>query len=1498
MGDRYRIILTGKNLYKEAELLPEMKEFRIGTAMECDLRLRREQYFEPVELTLVRNGEVWTILCANNLFLNIGDARKLFTMQLEHGYTFRVCYQSSGSELLSVEFLIDFENESKKLTRRIDVSTLQYFSIGVGGNNQIVLNSKYLRRDEISCIQANGALTITVNNTTYGIYVNGRKMTSGVTVQSGNFFSLSDAVFYYNNGYLWTDNSDVVRTALPVYVDTRGDEYPLFHRNTRVKVVPSEEKIEILDPPQKPEKPKANLFQRLFPSLGMLIAAGIMAYMGGATMLIFSGISGLMAIITAIVSIVQGKKEFKEKTQERIEKYEVYIEGKREEITKARDEERKTLEEIYCSDIENINRLSNFSYNLFDRDRGDADFLCVRLGTGAVEANRKIEYKKQERLEIEDDLQKKPGEIFEEFRNVESAPVVCDLKSTNAVGVVGEDDSRWTMLNRMIIDIAARHYYSDVKMFFIASPEHKEYVWRFRMLPYVYNDALKTRNIVCNESSKNLIFEYLYKELSHREQNKNQENHFVIFVLDDNGIKTHPISRFIEKAKDLGVTFVFFAQSRADIAQGCGYLINLTGPCNGVLVNASDSSKDTPFVCSVINKDTVDSMISLLSPVYTEEISLESSLTKNITLFQLLNILAVDDLNLNKRWAESKVYKSMSAPLGVSKSGVVSLDLHDRFHGPHGLVAGTTGSGKSELLQSYVLSMATLFHPYEVGFVIIDFKGGGMANQFRDLPHLLGTITNIDGREINRSLKSIKAELQKRFAGADVNHIDKYIQKYKAGEVKEALPHLIIIVDEFAELKAEQPEFMKELISAARIGRSLGVHLILATQKPAGQVNEQIWSNSRFKLCLKVQTQEDSNEVLKSPLAAEIREPGRAYLQVGNNEIFELFQSAYSGAPEHSDDLNVKEFTVYELADNGRRIPVFSQKKQKQEGNVTTQLDALVRYVNGYCKEKNIRKLPNICLPSLATTITYPSELIGKTESGHICVDLGIYDDPDNQFQGVYSVDFTAQNVIVIGSALSGKTNVLQTMVRGLASRYTPQEVSIYIIDFASLVMKNFETLHHVGGVVLPSQDEKLKNLMKLLKTDMKQRKEKMLAVGVSSFAAYKEAGKTDMPQIVLMIDNLTSLKEMYFQDDDDILALCREGLAVGISVVITNAQTTGIGYKYLSNFSGRLALFCNDYGEYSSLFNYCRERIPDIHGRSLIEIDKAHLECQMFLAFEGDREFERVEKIKEFISKTNEHFAGMSARQIPMIPENLTSRYIFEKYASHMRKPGEFVAGIDYGVVEPFCMQLNGRGAFGISGKAKSGKANFLRYLITAFSTMYPGKTEVYVVDGVEKKLNGIQTVENVIQYELRSDQAIEIVASVEQRLAKRYQALADDTEVDDDNFILLLLNSRDAVEAISGNGVALSAYNNIVGKYKSLNVFVIIGDLENANISYTAPEIYKKIRETRQLFFFDDLEKLKLVDVSLSVIKSYKKPIEAGDCFYICDNACCKVKTPILVN
>ena len=179
-------------------------------------------------------------------------------------------------------------------------------------------------------------------------------------------------------------------------------------------------------------------------------------------------------------------------------------------------------------------------------------------------------------------------------------------------------------------------------------------------------------------------------------------------------------------------------------------------------------------------------------------------------------------------------------------------------------------------MQSLILSLALQFSPEEVGFLLIDYKGGGMANLFAELPHLLGTITNLDGSDSYRALVAVKSELARRqrlFRELGVNHIDDYGEAYRAGRTGVPLPHLFLIADEFAELKAEQPEFMAELISTARVGRSLGVHLILATQKPSGVVNEQIWSNARCKIALKVQTEADSKEMLKTGDAAQLTRP-------------------------------------------------------------------------------------------------------------------------------------------------------------------------------------------------------------------------------------------------------------------------------------------------------------------------------------------------------------------------------------------------------------------------------------------------------------------------------------------------------------------------------------------------------------------------------------------------------------------------------------------------
>ncbi len=1482
--DRYKIILSSNTIYKEIELAPESQQVKVGTGVDCDIRLRKELFFGNIELLFVKNDNVWSIHCSDNLYLTVGDVRKLMTKNLVHGDVLEIKYQDSDNLVFTMDFLIDFDDGKKKYERIIDVSGVTSFTIGAPSACNIAIAGEYVKDDALLLNKKNDGFVIDIKNTTYGVYINGKKAKSKDVIKDGDFLSVSDFFFYFKDNKIWTQiRDDLVVNSLNYIDRAEQNSYPKFNRNTRVQTIVSKEDIEFLDPPAKPQKPKNNLLTRLLPSMGMLIVAVVMAFFGGA-MIIMSAVSGVMAIITSVVTLQTSKKDYKKGTEERIEKYNAYVAKKRNEIEQLRAEEKDTLDKIYISQAEETARLNNFSSMLFDRTTSDVDFLCVKLGDGSIEANRKIKYKKQERLEVEDELQLIPEQISTEFKYVHSAPVVCDFKAVNAIGVVGNETYRFNILKNLVIDIVARQYFSDVKMIFVAEENHADKVSWLRFLPHTYDAISKLRTIITDNESKNIVFEYLYKELTIREQQKKYESNIVVFFYDEYGFKNHPISKFVGKAKDLGVTFVFFGEKESDIPLGCGYIVASKGD-KGLLISTTDSSKSTEFVYPVIADADAKRIVSLLAPVYSEEISLEGTLTKSISMFEMLNILAVDDLNLEERWNKSQVYKSMAAPIGVTTNGLISLDLHDKAHGPHGLVAGTTGSGKSEILQTYILSMATLFHPYEVGFVIIDFKGGGMVNQFKDLPHLLGAITNIDGKEIDRSLKSIKAELQKRqrlFAEADVNHIDKYIRKFKSGEVSTPLPHLILIVDEFAELKAEQPEFMKELISAARIGRSLGVHLILATQKPSGQVNEQIWSNSRFKLCLKVQSQEDSNEVLKSPLAAEIKEPGRAYMQVGNNEVFELLQSAYSGAPEKMDDTSIKEFSIYSLSSCGRRTPVYTQKRKKAEGINTTQLDAIVDYVSAFCKGKDIERLPNICLSPLEDYLTIPS---GLSEYSLDSLPLGIYDDPDSQYQGLAQFNLCDDNTMIIGASQTGKTNLIQSIIRLVASKYSPKDAVFYVADFGAMYLKNFESLHHVGGVVTISEGEKFKNLFKLLTEEVQYRKARFLDCGLSSFAAYREAGYSDLPHIFFVIDNFSAFKEVYADAyEDQFVYLTREGVSCGISIIVTNATTNGLGYRYMSNFACRLSFKCNDAGEYMNIFDRCRMQPKDIPGRMLCKLNKELYEMQSFIAFEGEKELERSNAVKKFVDEINMQYANEFAKKIPSIPEVLTFDYIDNNY-NYKGTGYQYPIALEYSNVDVVALDFKSWNEFCIIGKDGSKKLAVTNSIMAAIHHKVLSKpVELYIIDGVERQLKDKADLGYVEKYTIDYSEIGSIFDSVMPEIEKRHQLLMDG-ELDQlakCPQIIILVNNRDAVEYISSTKEIFEIYTRMVKQFKSLGIAFIFSDIEDVAVGYSGPELLKKFKDLKRAIITSNLQEFKFCDIPSTAVRN-NKTINAGDVFLL---------------
>lgn len=554
-------------------------------------------------------------------------------------------------------------------------------------------------------------------------------------------------------------------------------------------------------------------------------------------------------------------------------------------------------------------------------------------------------------------------------------------------------------------------------------------------------------------------------------------------------------------------------------------------------------------------------------------------------------------------------------------------------------------------------------------------------------------------------------------------------------------------------------------------------------------------------------------------------------------------------------------------------------------------MEAVVEYVDKYCKADGVKKLPDICLPALEEVIVYDAELAHNDTPLSMTAVIGIYDDPDRQRQGRTVIEIGNKNTIIIGASQFGKTNLLELIVRNLAENYSPEELSIYIIDFASMVLKNFEKLAHVGGVVCPSDDERLKNLFKYLSEQIEERRERLLEAGVSSYTSYREAGFTDIPQIVVLIDNYTALKELYLQDSDKLLNLCREGGSVGISFIISNLQTTGLGYKYLANFSGRIAMFCNESSEYMTLYGSCKLRPDETAGRCLTEIDGEIYECQTFLAFEGTKEIERVNNMHAFVDQINAVYGNITADRIPEIPELLTPDYVDHTFR---RKNDENIIGIAYDTVAPVYTDHNKCNIITISGADNMGRTNFIKYFALQMLNSEID-THIYIADDFRRKLSDIGQ-ENV-SYDLDPDEFIQKIIMIEVLLEEKYKRLIHQENPEKEN-TLIIINSQEVYTAISDSKDALNALKNIMGKYKVLNVYLLFGAVPNAQIAYGSPDIYKMMKETKSILFFDNLDNCKIVDIPLAIKRKNQKKIEPGDAYYIFGDEVSKVRIPLVLD
>lgn len=1176
---------------------------------------------------------------------------------------------------------------------------------------------------------------------------------------------------------------------------------PAFQRSPRFVPELPEGELEIPRPPNAPAAPTNSLLTILFPILGTLVGMSVMYFVmrsrpGGFSPMYFLYSLPMMAISygVSIFTFAVGRRTYHKLVKAREAKYMAIIAGLRGELQQARDQQLQALHEIHPEPLECVSRVEHWDSRLWERSPQDPDFLSVRVGVGEMPALVSIKAPRQEITLDPDPLFEHAQQLANEYRQVSGVPICFPLGELGNVGVAGPRAQVLDMVRAIAVQLATVHSPDELKIVALF-PEAEASVWSWlRWLPHVWSEGGQTRYLASTrDDAHDLLTDLLDLLLRRRMQAGNQgagpEGPVpvprYIFLLGDPALVENEaiLPLLLREGRALGAAALVLAGRKEELPQDCRAVVNLSEKaCE--LVTSVPKLMRRSILPDGITVEQAERLARRMAPLRLRRMASHAELPSAVPLMELFDHSKLEGLDALSRWRNSQPQISLAVPIGIRAGGEkLLLDLHEKGHGPHGLVAGATGSGKSELLQAIIASLALSFHPHEVAFVLVDYKGGGTANVFEALPHLIGTITNLQGQQALRALSALKGELKRRqtdLGRAGVNHIDDYQRLVRQGRGLQPMPHLILIVDEFAELKREQPEFMRELISAVRVGRSLGVHLILATQKPAGVVDEQIWGNARFRLCLRVERPEDSKEVLKRPDAAMLTRPGRAYFQVGNDERFDLFQAGYGGTAYVSIGGPELKVAVPSLvAMNGARLPLSSVPRRKANGNTRTQLQAVVEHLAAEARRAGIERLPSPWLPNLPEAVSLDElrapEGQARAKEPWLAPVVGLVDDPEGMYQGPLRLPLGREgHAAVYGAPGTGKTTFLQTLAASLVTTHTPLEVNLYILDFGGRSLRQLAPLPHVGGVILPDETERIIRLQRLLLGELERRKNLFAQAGLTTLSAFRESGVEPMPAIVVLIDNWQNFIETYPDAEETFVQVTREGGNLGIHLVATANTPGAIRGRVSSNIKLAVALNLAGIGDYSMAVGRTGGLEPAPYpGRALIK-DSPPLEFQTALPVPGATELERSAALRRFVEATSAAWNGPRVRQVRELPTVAILSEILAPGDS-WRAVKEFgplsvPVGLDVESLDPFMLDLVQGPHFLVAGGYQTGKTTLLQTLALALAERYPpGRVALHLVDFRAESFTHLEQLPHAVGGIVSDDVLLEQLATLDEALQTR---------------------------------------------------------------------------------------------------------------------------------
>lgn len=1112
---------------------------------------------------------------------------------------------------------------------------------------------------------------------TNGTYVNGRRVQEA-RLSNGDIIYIMGLYILIGSGFVGINNANeriIINTPRIRRIQGENDVfYPqcssayqaqsLFDRQPRKKIAIEPEPIEIESPPMPLTGNKIPLLLRM----------GSPMVMGGRALMTGNIVMTLTSLVFPALTQGLTEKDRKEYEAKRLLVYRDYLAEKEHEIMREKTEEESLLDERY-PDLSSVLRFATDKNRLWERRNIDDDFLNLRVGTGQLPLIAERQFQ-QRGFELEPDvLREEMYALAERPVFLDNVPIMLSLKDDYVTGVLGFSRGFAGLLRNLVMQLVLTHSYDEVKLVLLAGEEYCGAFDFVRYLPHNWDNDRSIRFFAVTRSDALQISEYLSKEIEamldkdQRKRKREQAAYVVLALSKELFDCVESLKGVLGEGEYAGVSLIAAFEG---IPKECSRIIDLRARPKLVSL-ASAGQDDQQFEMDYLEERDAYRAMREIMGLKLMIGSHTYALPNMVTFLEMFGAGRVEHLNPLRRWAENNPVKSLSVPIGIGTDGrLFSLDLHETRQGPHGLVAGMTGSGKSEFLVTYILSMAVNFSPDEVAFILIDYKGGGLADAFENkdrgihLPHLVGTITNLDGASIDRSLMSIKSELTRRQTifknvkqriGEGTLDIYDYQKLYRARKVDEPMPHLFIISDEFAELKQQQPMFMDELISAARIGRSLGVHLILATQKPGGVVNDQIWSNTKFRACLRVQDRGDSMEMLKRPEAAELKHTGRFYLQVGYNEYFALGQSAWCGADYVPQDQVIEERDdSVEFLDNAGQS-ILSVKPETEMQNVESrQIVAIVNYLSDLAKQEGIQPR-NLWTEPLSNKIELSTlvENTPKPAGDGITAVLGTVDDPEFQRQFplyINLLDF--HNMLLVGTAGCGKSTFLRTLLYSLVNWYTPEELNYYIVDLSDGALSSYKNMPHCGAYLMEKETSSLGRLMDLINGIIARRKQLFAEAEVSSFEAYCKI--QTIPLILFVIDGYTKMKnldggERFFLKLPDYL---REGSSYGVRFFVTCNHLPDVGSQSRQEFDGRISLQAKDHYEYTDILDVrCKSSPPEINGRGMCVQEGRPLAYQAAMLDCEKNDQERVSLLRERLKQIAERYKNLTpAERLPMIDD------------------------------------------------------------------------------------------------------------------------------------------------------------------------------------------------------------------------------------------------------